>query len=177
MSTSYLIAFTSQTDYSLAQSQRALGNGGSKVFSQTAEYALRAVVWLASDETEQRLGVRRIAAGTQVPESYLSKVLQGLARAGLVASRRGVGGGHTLTRPASEITVLEVINAVDPIPRIQGCPLGLASHRGKLCGMHARLDQAMGLVEETLGQSTIADILSTPGRPLPMRELGTRPPE
>lgn len=73
-------------------------------------------------------------------------------------------------RPPSEITVLDIINAVDPIQRIKGCPLGLESHRGRLCGMHMRLDRAMKLVEETLEQSTIADILNTPERPQPMRE-------
>lgn len=140
------------------------------MFSQTAEYALRAVVWLAGSPADERLGVRQIAEGTQVPMSYLSKVLQNLSRAGLVTSKRGVGGGHFLARAASEITVLEVINAVDPIQRIKGCPLGLASHQERLCGMHARLDHAMGLVEETLGQSTIADIVSQADRPQPMRE-------
>ena len=144
------------------------------MFSQTAEYALRAVVWLADGEGQERLGVKQIAEGTKVPPSYLSKVLQSLTRAEIVSSRRGVGGGHRLTRLPRDITVLEVIQAVDPIQRIRGCPLGLESHRGRLCGMHARLDQALALVEETLGQSTIADILETPERPLPMRESPAR---
>lgn len=142
------------------------------MFSQTAEYALRAVVWLAGSPASERLGVRQIAKGTQVPMSYLSKVLQSLSRAGLVSSKRGVGGGHCLARASAEITVLEVINAVDPIQSIEGCPLGLATHQKRLCGMHASLDQAMGLVEETLRQSTIADIVSKPGRPQPMRDSG-----
>lgn len=140
------------------------------MFSQTSEYAVRAVVWLASDAGDGWLGVKQIADGTQVPESYLSKVLQGLSRAGLVTSRRGVGGGHRLARGPSEITVLEVVNTVDPIQRIEGCPLGLASHAGRLCAMHAKLDQAMSLVEQTLAESTIADLLSTPERPQPMRD-------
>ncbi len=144
------------------------------MFSQTAEYALRAVVWLADREDHQPLGVRHIAVGTQVPASYLSKVLQELSRAGLVSSRRGVGGGFTLRRPPEEITVLDVVNAVDPIRRIRGCPLGLESHGERLCGMHARLDRALQRVEEMLGESTIADILHTEERPQPMKE--TTPP-
>ena len=140
------------------------------MFSQTAEYAIRAVVWLA-DRTEQRpLDVRSIAAGTQVPPSYLSKVLQELSRAGLVSSRRGVGGGHQLARNPEQITVLEVVNAVDPIRRIRGCPLGLKSHRHRLCGMHARLDQALAQVEETLGRSTIDELITSESRPHPMKE-------
>lgn len=148
------------------------------MFSQTTEYALRAVVWLADRDEQKPVGVRHIAQGTQVPESYLSKVLQGLSRAGLVSSRRGVGGGHCLGRDPSEITVLDVLNAVEPLQRITGCPLGLATHRYQLCGMHARLDQAMARVEETLSQSTIAEILETSQRPQPMKDgpvLGVLP--
>ncbi len=140
------------------------------MFSQTAEYAVRAVVWLASLSGQERLGVRQVAEGTQVPPSYLSKVLQSLSRAGIVESRRGVGGGHSLSRDPGELTLLEVVNAVDPIRRIQGCPLGLASHQGRLCGMHAKLDQAMKMVEDTLRQATIADLLNTAERPRPMLE-------
>lgn len=141
------------------------------MFSKTVEYALRAVVWLAASSDGEPLGVKQIAEGTQVPPSYLSKVLQGLARAGLVTSRRGVGGGHRLARAPSEITVLEVVDAVEPIPRIRGCPLGLETHRHRLCAMHARLDRAFQLVEETLGESTIEEILATSDRPPPMQEL------
>ncbi len=143
------------------------------MFSQTAEYALRAVVWLADQDDAKPLGVQPIAAGTQVPASYLSKVLQGLSRAGLVASRRGVGGGYSLTREPTDITVLDVINAVDPIQRIHGCPLGLESHQHQLCAMHARLDEAARLVEESLRNSTIAELLNTSTRPQPMKETAS----
>lgn len=148
----------------------AVDSSQPRMFSQTAEYALRAIVWLADRDDHQPLGVRHIAAGTQVPASYLSKVLQELSRAGLVSSRRGVGGGFSLNREPSEITVLDVVNAVDPIRRIRGCPLGLKSHGQRLCGMHARLDDALSRVEAMLGESTIADILSTEARPQPMKE-------
>ena len=145
------------------------------MLSQTSEYALRAVVWLADSPASKPVGVQPIATGTQVPASYLPKVLQELTRAGLVGSRRGVGGGYFLTRPAAEITVLEVINAVDPIRRIEGCPLGLASHQERLCAMHARMDHAIALVEEALRESTLADLVAAPDRPKPMKEDGPEP--
>ena len=68
------------------------------------------------------------------------------------------------------MTVLDVIQVVDPLQRITGCPLGIKSHRKKLCAMHARLDQAVALVEEALAASTIQDLISTPQRPQPMKE-------
>jgi Rrf2 family protein len=60
-----------------------------------------------------------------VPAGYLSKVLQSLGRAQLVNSQRGLHGGFTLARAPSELTVWEVIQAVDPLQRIRSCPLGL----------------------------------------------------
>jgi Rrf2 family protein len=136
------------------------------VFSQTVEYALRAAVYLAS-ETEGRT-TDQIAETTLVPRAYLSKVLQRLGRAGLVESHRGIGGGLALTRPPSEITILDVINAVEPMQRIRSCPLGLAAHGVNLCPLHARLDDAMAQVEQAFASSTLADILNQPTRSRPL---------
>jgi Rrf2 family nitric oxide-sensitive transcriptional repressor len=96
--------------------------------------------------------------------------MQGLARAGVVESRRGVRGGFRLSRPATKITLLDVVNAVEPLPRIKGCPLGLKSHAHTLCAVHARLDEAMAQVEEVLSSSTIADLIAEPSRPRPLLE-------
>lgn len=74
------------------------------MFSQTHEYALRAVIWLAGHTDEGPIGNQRIAEGTAVPASYLSKVLQGLARADILTSRRGVGGGFQLAKDADKLT-------------------------------------------------------------------------
>jgi Rrf2 family protein len=110
------------------------------MFSQTAEYALRAVVSLA--DSDQPLTTQQLAALTQVPADYLSKVMQSLGRAGLVESQRGKNGGFKLARPASQMTILDVLNAVDPLPRIHNCPLHLKSHSRQLCPLHQRLDDA-----------------------------------
>lgn len=130
------------------------------MFSNTAEYALRAVVHLAA-EPEKACTTGDIAEATKVSPGYLSKVLQSLGRAGLVTAQRGPTGGFTLSRSPKRITVLEVVNAVDPIQRITKCPLDIPSHAVKLCKLHARLDEAIGLVESALGASTIAEMLES----------------
>src|SRR5918998_6823233 len=98
-----------------------------EMFSQTVEYALRAVVHLAGAAPRAQT-TEEIARTTRVPQAYLSKVLQGLVQAGIVRSQRGIGGGMTLARPPAELTILEVVNAVDPIQRIRTCPLDLSAH-------------------------------------------------
>jgi Rrf2 family protein len=133
------------------------------MISLTAEYALRAVLHLAALGEEQPCHtVGQIAAGTQVPPDYLSKVLQSLARAGLIASRRGMGGGFRLVKPPDELSIYEVIQAVDPIERIRTCPLGLEAHGTTLCQLHRRLDDAVALIENQFRGTTVAELLEKP---------------
>jgi Rrf2 family protein len=95
------------------------------MISRTAEYVLRAVVVMGSKPQCPRT-TQQILQQTRVPSGCLAKVLQGLSRNGLVASHRGLNGGFVLSRPLEELTILEVSSAVDPLKRIERCPLGLA---------------------------------------------------
>lgn len=137
------------------------------MFSQTVEYALRAVVHLADQAPAPRT-TEQIAKATKVPQAYLSKVLQALNRSGLIRSQRGVGGGMALVKPPEELTILEVVNAVDPICRINVCPLGLASHGVRLCPLHKRLDNALAMVEDAFRQTTLAEVLAEPTESVPL---------
>ena len=131
------------------------------MFSSTAEYALRAAAFLAQ-QSKGLTSSQAISEATKVPRGYLSKVLNDLVNAGIIDSRRGPSGGFALSRPASRITVLEVVNAVDPIHRIRECPLGLKEHKRRLCPLHRRMDEAIALVEQTFGRSTLAEMISDP---------------
>lgn len=137
------------------------------LFSQSVEYALRAAVLLA-DDTRQARTTPQIAAIAQVPVDYLAKILQSLRRAGIVESRRGINGGFALQRPASQITLLEVVDAIDPLERIRTCPLRLAAHGTNLCPLHRKLDQSIASVQATLGESTLADLLKARAKSHPL---------
>lgn len=132
------------------------------MISQTAEYALRAIVYLA-DQSDAPQTTQQIAEATRVPVAYLAKVMQALSRAALVRAQRGLHGGFTLAMPARQLTVLDVVRAVDPLRRIEHCPLGIKSHQS-LCPLHRRLDSAVAMVEKALGSSTIAELLAKPKR-------------
>jgi Rrf2 family transcriptional regulator, nitric oxide-sensitive transcriptional repressor len=127
------------------------------LITQTVEYALRAAVWLADQQASRT--TQQIAEATQVPPSYLSKVLQGLARAGIVQGQRGLGGGFTLARSPAKITILEVVEAVEPIGRIERCPLGIPSHV-RLCPLHRKLDDALAHVARAFASTTLADLIA-----------------
>ena len=137
------------------------------MISQTAEYALRAIVMLGSNPGSPRT-TQQIAEETRVPCGYLSKVLQALGRAGLVEGQRGLYGGFVMSRSLDELTILDVINAVDPLKRINRCPLGLAQHGDSLCPLHRRLDEGVAQLEALFGGTTIGKLLAEqdPGQPL-----------
>ena len=129
------------------------------MFSQTTEYAMRALLALAAGDGSP-MTTRRIAETMQVPRSYLSKVLQAMVREGLVRSTRGLRGGFVLARDPREIHLLEIMNAVSPIRRIEHCPLDLTGHGSDLCPLHRRLDQAIAQVQEAFGATTLAELLA-----------------
>lgn len=140
------------------------------MFSQTVEYALRAIVYLAGDPDAARTS-GQISEVTKVPQAYLSKVLKGLSEAGLLSSQRGVGGGFVLARKPTELTILEVVNAVDPICRIRTCPLGISTHGSRLCPLHRRVDDALASVEKAFGTTTLAEVLADPNPSIPLCEF------
>lgn len=135
--------------------------------TQTAEYALRAVVWLAQ-HTGQPQTTRQIADATQVPSSYLPKVFHPLVRAGLVGGQRGLRGGYSLLKEPSDITLLDVVQQVDPVQHIAACPLDLASHRGRLCPLHSLLERLIVAEEETLRATHLSDLIGQPGQLTPL---------
>jgi Rrf2 family transcriptional regulator, nitric oxide-sensitive transcriptional repressor len=137
------------------------------MFSQTVEYALRAVVYLAYEAPEART-TEQIHKATLVKKAYLSKILQGLARKGIVTTQRGIGGGVALAKSPEELTILDVVNAVEPLMRIKTCPLGLQSHGVRLCPLHRRMDMALESVETAFRNSTLAEVLAEPSKSVPL---------
>ena len=137
------------------------------MLSQTVEYALRAVVHLAMRAAEPQT-TAAIAEVTQVPPAYLAKVLQGLKEKKIVHLQRGIGGGVSLAQSPEELTILDVVNAVDPIKRINQCPLDLKSHGTRLCALHFRMDQALQSMEDAFRATTLSDLLRDENPSVPL---------
>lgn len=142
------------------------------MLSKTAEYALRTVACLAAD-VDRAEAADQLAEQTKVPRRYLHKVLQDLVRAELVRSRSGPGGGYALARAADTITILDVVNAVDPLERIRHCPLGLPSHTS-LCPLHKELDRAYAATEAAFARVTIGELLRSTSDIIPLCDVSRR---
>lgn len=137
------------------------------MFSITTEYALRAMVLLTMRRGTPQTA-QQISTETKAPIDYLFKVLQSLSRAGLVQAQRGKNGGFSLVNDPADISIYDVVQAVEPIKRISKCPLGLKAHGVRLCSLHRKLDDAMGHIEEAFSSTKLVDLIddSSPIRPL-----------
>ena len=102
---------------------------GWRVVSQTAEYALRAVLYIARQPADRLVPAAEIARVLQVPERYLARVLNGLRRTGVLASVRGSHGGFRLDGPPAVLTLLEVVAPFESPGETPPCLL-----RGQRCG-------------------------------------------
>jgi Rrf2 family transcriptional regulator, nitric oxide-sensitive transcriptional repressor len=140
-----------------------------QMLQKTAEYALRAAVWLAQ-EPQMAHASERIAEAICVPRRYVHKVLQALVRAEIVRSQPGPSGGYSLQRPAEQTTILDVVKAIGPLQRIRACPLGLKSHTD-LCPLHRELDDAFAAVERAFARVTVADVVNRPSSIVPLRDI------
>ncbi len=135
------------------------------VINTTAEYALRATVYLASNIAPDAdpsdfplIGRDEIAEQTRIPIDYLVKVMKSLDMQGIVRSQRGPGGGYRLLNQPEEISALEVIEAVSEVPRIHKCPLEIRDHI-KLCPLHARLDAVAAEAEKAFRETSVAELV------------------
>ena len=73
-----------------------------------------------------------------------------------------------MARPAEEITIYDVMQAVAPLPRIRTCPLGIKAHGTALCPVHRRLDSALAMVEQAFRDSTIASLVADDSGSMPL---------
>ena len=138
------------------------------MISQTVEYALRAMIHLAALPPGTAQNSETIASATKVPKGYLSKILRDLVVAELINSQRGPSGGFTLASKPSDVSILDVVNAVDPIQRIRHCPLQLKAHGVQLCALHLRMDQALLSMETAFRSTTLAELLRDPNPSVPL---------
>ena len=105
--------------------------------STQADYAVRAVYELSLREPGTVVQTRDIASAQGLPESYLAKVIQSLVRAGVLHSSRGTGGGVSLARPRSELTVRDVFEAVDGPLELHRCDNHPQPCESGPCGTHS----------------------------------------
>ena len=127
------------------------------------EYAIRAMSFLARKPVGEISPLRDIGAEQDIPESFLAKIFQSLVHADLAISQRGAHGGFSLARPATVITIREIVEAVDGPISLNGCVLWPEEcERSGGCRMHEVWVLAQERMMEVLGQVTLAELVPHP---------------
>ena len=129
--------------------------------SQTAEHALRALLFLGQHEERGLISAQEIADALGAPPNYLSKTLRILAKQGFLRSVRGPQGGFALAVSAASITPASVLDAVDDVTAPATCLLGnnLCDPEAP-CAAHERWSELGRRVLEPLQDTSIADLLA-----------------
>jgi Rrf2 family protein len=127
--------------------------------SKKADYALRAVTILGSLPPDKTMQAQEMARGGQIPIKFLEQILLTLKKAGLLRSKRGVGGGYSLAKASRLITIGEVIETVDGelINLIDLNDYPTFSGSG---GIEQSLSRIEDSINQTLGETTIEDIIN-----------------
>jgi Rrf2 family protein len=127
--------------------------------TMTGEYAVRAMMHLASVARGTTVQIADIAREWDVPEVFLRKIMTQLSRSGLVASYRGKGGGVALGRAAETITLLDVIECIEGPLALNGCLTDPGScHRVPFCAVHSVWNEAQMKLREVLTSRSLADL-------------------
>lgn len=149
------------------------------LYSAGVEYGIHCLLFLVGDNAESReASVRDLAELQGVPLDYLAKIFTKLAKAKLVVATEGVRGGFKLARPADEISILDIVNAIDGQKLIFDCREirgRCALFEGKppqwalegTCAVHSAMMTAQKRMEEALAQQTILDLGRRFGRKAP----------
>jgi Rrf2 family protein len=143
--------------------------------SAKTDYAIRAAVELASAEPDAPQKGERVAAAQKIPLRFLENILGELRVHGLVQSRRGSDGGYWLARPADDVTIAEIIRAVEgPLATVRGEPADEIEYRG---GSQSLREVWLALrvnIRQVLETVTLADVVGS-RLPEPIRALAEHP--
>lgn len=129
------------------------------ILSKSANYAVRAALWLSESGGDVPVPVDEIARGLDVPRNYLSKILHGLARTDLLESTRGPGGGFRLAVAADQVALSDIVRVFDEVPDDTTCLLGRSSCSDvDPCRAHDRWARVRAELIDFLDNTRLSDL-------------------
>jgi len=131
------------------------------LITRASEYAILSLILLSS--ASEPMDSETLSKELSIPKSFLAKILQSLAKVGILKSYKGVNGGFVLHKKSSEISMLEVMSSVEGkapavfecSPSEKNCPSDIAN----ICAIWPFLNRLQGKIDSFLGELTLADIL------------------
>ncbi|MDQ6700988.1 MAG: Rrf2 family transcriptional regulator [Acidobacteriota bacterium] len=132
------------------------------IYSRSCEYAIRAFVHLAQLPDGECALVKNIALNESIPAHFLAKILQEMARKGLLRSNKGPTGGFCLAVPAREIRLIDIVKTIDGAGDFERCVAGLpVCSDARPCAQHAEWTSLRSRIVRYLERNTIASLART----------------
>jgi Rrf2 family protein len=132
--------------------------------TRAADYAVRVMTYLASEPAGTVVSKTVLAKASDAPDSFVSKILQSLARAGLIEARRGVDGGFLMLDRGAKASLLDVVESIDGPISLNVCLSAEGNCvRSRSCAAHAVWRQAQEAMLNVLRQAKIADMANSHG--------------
>jgi len=134
------------------------------IYSTSTKYAVMALIELAIRQNDRPVQIREISESTGIPHHFLAKLVQTLVKAGILSSIKGRGGGLKFVRSPEDITLTEVVKAIDGQQAFQSCIFGLQSCDGtRNCPIHSVWGPIRDQIINFLENTTVADLGSKMG--------------
>jgi len=132
------------------------------MLSQTSKYAIRAMIYLELySHPEKKVGIKEICSELDMPSPFLGKILQVLVRKNFLNSTKGPNGGFYLKRPAIDVTLMEVIDAIDGSASFEICVIRNSScDHDNPCSMHHKMAPLWNEMRKIFATETIADLVA-----------------
>ena len=131
------------------------------MLTKTSEYALRSLLYIAMHAVAgKKIGIKEVANELELPQAFIGKILQELVRKNLVASVKGPNGGFYFDRPASSISIMDVIREIDGLEAFKRCGLGLKKcSDDHPCPLHHDFKIYRDGLAKLFSQRTIQDLI------------------
>ncbi len=135
------------------------------IYSSACEYAIRALAFLATRPTGQRVLARDVAEQENIPGPFLGKVFQTLVKGGLLHSTKGPGGGFALARNPEEITLYDIRAVVDGVNDLEECAVGLSDcSDDQPCPLHDSWKPIRTQIVDYLKSTTLREMADATAR-------------
>ena len=133
------------------------------MLSTSCIYGIRAIVYLASQPTEEKkTGIKKISSDLKLPAPFLAKILQQLAKQKILSSTKGPHGGFSFLRDPRKLTVLDIVNSIDGAYTLTRCIMHNGScdgeNSGKFCALHNDYNKSRADLIELFGNMTVHDL-------------------
>jgi Rrf2 family protein len=132
------------------------------IFTNATEYAIRGLAELAGRSTGGNMLLDQLVSGTDLPRDFMAKIFQKLVRGGILVSAKGRGGGFALARPAHQISLMQVVEAMEGPQLLDRCVVGLERCNDQMpCPQHDLYKPIRQRLKDYLNTTSVADLASS----------------